>query len=486
LVAVSDDAGASSESPNIILILADDLGWGDLGCYGATQIVTPSCDRLAREGMRYTDAHSPSGVCSPSRYGVLTGRYAWRTWLKNGIVLEHMPLLIESGRLTLPAMLGQHGYATACVGKWHLGWGDEINPNWNGYDAPGPLEVGFDYFFGLPYSHESTERMRVYVENRRVVGLEPGESLDGRAALQRALRDPKTTAKRLTRAAVDFIEQNQDRPFFLYFPTSNVHAPWTPAKEFKDISDAGDYGDYVSEFDWTVGEILDALDRLDLARNTLLIVTSDNGGRWQPDMMEGHEPNGAWVGTKGGVLEGGHRVPFIARWPGKIEAGETSDQTICLTDLMATTAAVVGHTLPDTQAEDSYDILADLLGKAGGDPIREATVHHSVTGVYAIRQGRWKLIEGQRGGHQEMPEVWTLVTPEVQFKPERAPRTGEFLDLWCDFRIPGPDPNAPRGQLYDLESDPRENVNLYNERPEVVERLQRLLDRYRAEGRSKP
>jgi arylsulfatase A-like enzyme len=482
-------AGASSDAPdgapNIVLILADDLGWGDLRCYGATKAVTPNCDRLAMEGIRFTDAHSSSAVCSPSRYSVLTGRYAWRTWLKNGILLEHMPLLIEPGRLTLPSMLKDYGYATACVGKWHLGWGSDINADWNGEVQPGPLEVGFEYFYGIPTSHDSPDRLRVYVEDRRVVGLEPGENLFDNDTLRRVMRDRPDTAKRLTRVAVDFIERNKDGRFFLYFPTSNVHMPWTPAKEFKGISDAGEYGDYVSEFDWSVGEILDALDRLDLADNTLVVVTSDNGARNRPDLTVGHISNGPWRGGKGGVYEAGHRVPFIARWPGRIGAGETSGETICLTDLTATAASIVGYTLEDSQAEDSYDVLPALSGRSAGDPIREATVHHSVTGVFAIRQGRWKLIESQRGGNQEVAGIWDMVKAESMSLPLYDPDTGELIDVWYDFQVPGPDPDAPPGQLFDLEADPAESVNLYGEHPEVVERLQQLLARYRSEGRSR-
>jgi arylsulfatase A-like enzyme len=474
---------SSSDLPNIILILADDLGWGDLGSYGATQIETPNCDRLAREGIRFTDAHSASAVCSPSRYAVLTGRYGWRTWLKNGILLEHMPLMIEPGRLTLPTMLKERGYATACIGKWHLGWGDQINPDWSGEVAPGPLEVGFDYYFGVPYSHASDYQLRVYVENRRIVGLDFKGDRGLHHALQRAQRRMDLTATRLSEAAVGWIERNKDRPFFLYYPTTNVHNPWTPDRRFMGMSNAGPYGDFVMEFDWAVGEVVDALDRLGLTERTLVIVTSDNGANKRGSML-GHEPNGPWRGLKGQIYESGHRVPFLARWPGRIEAAAVSDETICLTDLMATCAAIVDYALPDSAGEDSYDILPAMFGETYQRPIREATVHHSFTGLFAIRQGEWKYIEGSGNGQMAVPEIWSIVKLDNQFKPVRTGRDGPFQDVWFDFQKAEPDFDGPPVQLYNLSVEPAETTNVWREHTAVVERLQALLDRYRAEGRS--
>ncbi len=461
--------------PNVIIILADDLGWGDLGVYGARAIETPSCDRLAEQGIRFTDAHSSSAVCSPSRSSVLTGRYGWRTWLKNGILLEHMPLLIEPGRVTLPEMLRRTGYATACVGKWHLGWGNEIDPDWTGEVSPGPLETGFDYFFGLPFSHRSSEWQRVYVEDRRVVGLAAGESLGDLPTLRRVMRPLETTAKKLTSVAEDFIVRNSGRPFFLYLATTNVHDPWTPDREFLGSSEAGTYGDFVVEFDWLVGRITGVVDSLGIGARTLIVVTSDNGANNRASMM-GHEPNGKWRGTKGEIYEAGHRVPLIIRWPDRIDAGRVSDETVCLNDFMATCAAIVGYELPDSTAEDSYDFLPVLTGESLDGPVREATVFHSVAGMFAIRQGNWKLIDGQGGGSVPVPEVWSVVRMEARFVPRRDPQTGAFRDVWYDFRIDDPSPDEPPGQLYDLENDPGETVNLWDDHPEVVGRLLTLLE----------
>ncbi len=463
--------------PNVIIILADDLGWGDLGVYGAHHIDTPNCDRLAGEGIRFTDAHSSSAVCSPSRYSVLTGRYGWRTWLKNGILLEHMPLLIEPGRLTLPEMFRRSGYATACIGKWHLGWGDEIDPDWNGEVSPGPLETGFDYFFGIPFSHNSSPEQRVYVKNRRVHGLREGESVGDMKTFPRIRRRLDTTAERLTSAAVAWIERNSAGPFFLYFPTTNVHLPWRPGRQFLGSSRAGLYGDFVVEFDWIVGQIVDAVDRAGIAERTLIVVTSDNGANKLAGMA--HEPNGRWRGRKGDVYEAGHRVPFIAKWPGRIAPGVKSNETISLVDLMATCAAIVGYELPDSSAEDSYDLLPVLTGESLDGPVREATVFHSVAGMFAIRQGKWKLIDGQGGGGVPVPEVWSAVRLEARFVPRRDPQTGAFRDVWYDFRIDDPSPGEPPGQLYDLENDPGETVNLWDDHPEVVGRLLTLLESYR-------
>ena len=485
LVVLACDAGRP-DLPNIIIILADDLGYGDLGCYGAERIPTPNCDRLAEGGIRFTDAHTASAVCSPSRYSLLTGRYAWRTWLKNGIILEHMPLIVETDRLTLPKMLQEKGYETGCVGKWHLGWGTEINPNWDGRVAPGPLEVGFDYFFGLPFSHSSSAKQRVWFENRRVVGLEPGESLDDGETLKRITRNMEHTAETLSKSALRFIERYPDKPFFLYYPTVNVHRPWTPAREFHGKSEAGIYGDFVMEFDWVVGQIVETLDRLGLTERTLLIVTSDNGANNGGSDMS-HKANGELRGMKGDIFEAGHRVPFIASWPGVIEPGSESDETICLSDLMATIATVVGYDLPETAGEDSYDIMPALRGGPTTAAIREATVHHSVTRLFAIRQGKWKYIEGRGDGNNPSRSVSIVARENLKSQPQRNPQTGEFNPVWWDFRYQYQFTNADSlpAQLYDMEADTAERVNLWGEHPEIVERLQKLLDRYRDEGRSR-
>lgn len=480
LLAAGDGPAAA---PNVVLIMADDLGYGDLGCYGAQEYRTPSCDRLAQQGMRFLDAHSPSAVCSPTRYGLLTGRYAWRTWLKNWVLFENMPLLIESQRLTVPSLLRHQGYACGCVGKWHLGWGG--GEKWDFRDGlrPGPLEVGFDSFFGVPHSHNSSERHQVYVRDRRIVGLGEG-TLDDKSVRRRVVRRLEDTATTLSVAAVEFIEQHTDERFFLYYPTTNIHFPLTPHERFQGRGQAGVYGEFVLEFDWAVGEVLDALDRLDLSDQTLVIVTSDNGARPHSD-MHSHRPNGSLRGTKRTIYEGGHRVPMIVRWPDHIEAGSTSEETVCLSDWLATLAAIVEYPLPTSAGEDSFDITPVLFGQDYQGPIREATVHHSVSGQFAIRKGKWKLIEGGTDGDYAKPTG--LAQKKARGEPTIDPTSGQFRPLIYDIL---PDPEAlalvPPYQLYDLAADPSESENIWMDHPKIVEDLVTLLDRYRSTGRSTP
>ena len=466
--------------PNIVIIFADDLGYGDLSSYGATKIQTPHCDRLARDGMRFTDAHSPSAVCSPSRYGLLTGRYAWRTWMKNWVLLEHMPLLVESDRLTVPQMLKDLGYVTGAVGKWHLGWGDRTHPDFNEDSKLGPLDVGFDRFFGVPFSHNSSLMLQNFVRDRRIVGLAPDEDINDPEVQQRVARKLENTAINLSREAVQFIKDNRDGPFFLYYPITNIHFPLTPNERFQGGSDAGVYGDFVVEFDWAVGEIIQILDDLELAGNTLLIVTSDNGARPDPSMGE-HRPNGDLRGTKRQIWEGGHRVPLIVRWPGEVEPGSTTDETVCLTDLMATLASYFDYQLSDGAAEDSVDILPVLKGRSYERPIREATVHHSVAGMFALRMGDWKLVEGDtdgdfRTGHKASAQAANL--------PSRDPTTGQLQPFTYD--ILDFDQETPVYRLYNLREDAAESTDVAAKYPERVSELRSLLDRYRTSGRSVP
>ena len=463
--------------PNVVFIMADDLGYGDLGCYGATHFETPACDRLAEEGMKFTDAHSPSAVCSPTRYGVLTGRYCWRTWLKNWVLFAEHPLLIETDRLTMGKIFQQAGYTTACIGKWHLGWGTELNPDFSGEVKPGPLEVGFDDFFGVPFSHNSPKPLQVYVRNRRIVNLAPGLRYDSPAAMKDTVRKLEDTAITLSREAVAFIERNKSRPFFLYYPTTNIHFPLTPNSRFQGSSKAGVYGDFVVEFDWAVGEVLAALDRYNLTSNTLVVLTSDNGARPHP-ALNGHPCNGPWRGTKRQIYEGGHRVPLIVRWPGKVEAGSTSDETVCLTDFFRTFAAIVNQPVPEGAGEDSYDITDILRGRAHKTPLREATVHHSVAGRFALRKGDWKLVEGRGDGDYPRNAQGTIAV--VTHTPTRDPDTGEWLKL--DYFGLSP---AGAFQLYNLRDDPTESSDLSEEHPDKVQELKALLDRYRASGHSR-
>ena len=452
--------------PNIVVILADDMGYGDPGAWNPdSKIPTPHIDRLAAEGMRFTDAHSPSAVCTPTRYGLLTGRYAWRTRLTQGVLVGYSPNLIDTTRLTLPAMLRQAGYATAGIGKWHLGLGDADRTDYARPLRPGPVSLGFDYYFGIPSSLDFEPY--VWFENDRVERL-PTDSIEASrpcckedfyrgGAIAPDFRHvdvlPRTVEK-----SVEYVMQAGDKPFFLYVPFSAPHTPWLPTEPFQGSSGAGTYGDFAVQVDAGVGDIINALDEAGVADNTLVVFTSDNGAHWLPEEIEmfDHRANLNWRGMKADIHEGGHRVPFVVRWPGRIRAGSVSHELISLVDLMATFASVTGQALPDDAGEDSYDLMPVLLGEPLEGPIREAAVHHSVTGAFAIRQGSWKLIEGLGSGGFTQP-----VSVE-------------------------PGPGDPLGQLYHLRDDPGETNNLYAEHPEVVERLSALLNRYREQGYSRP
>ena len=472
----------SNPRPNIVFILADDLGYGDLRCLNAaSKIPTPNMDRVAAEGVRFSDAHSPSAVCTPTRYGILTGRYCWRTRLKQGVLWNgYAPALIEEGRETVASFLSRHGYHTGCVGKWHLGlnWAskdgkpvtadehDQVD-----FDRPvarGPGSVGFDYSCIIPASLDMPPYC--WVENDRAVEaptlLDPGSERvwsGGRGFWRKGLRSPSfqfhEVLPTITQKSVEYIEERarHDQLFFLYVALASPHTPWVPNPSFRGRSQAGVYGDFVHETDWAVGQILNALERRGLAENTLLIVTSDNGAHWPASQIEKHDhrANHIYRGQKADVWDGGHRIPFIARWPGPAPAGTVCDDTICLTDLFATAAAVVGQPHPLTSGEDSCSILPHLLGKHVG-PIREATVHHSLSGMYAVRQGPWKLILGRGSGGFTQPS-------------QIEPKQGE-----------------PAGQLYNLAEDPAETNNLHQQRPDVVEALTRLLNKYRRQGHSRP
>ena len=465
-------ADTSCDFPNIVFIMADDMGYGDPGCYGATKIKTPNIDRVARQGVRFTDAHTPSAVCTPTRYGVLTGRYCWRSRLKKGVLYSgHDPLLIEPDRLTVASLLKSKGYDTAAVGKWHVGLGLQERADFSKQLEPGPLALGFNYAFILPASHDIAPYC--FVENGYVVGELTEQKKRITANQNKGLATKGWTeekiAPEITKKAVKFIENhaktNKNQPFFLYFTPAAPHLPNIPAEFMQGTSQAGDRGDHVQEFDWSVGQVLDTLDRLNLADNTLVIITSDNGGL-PGDFKEGtditnwptygHKTNDDLKGWKADIYDGGHRVSFVARWPGKIKPDSTSSELICLTDLTATCAAITKSSLPDNAAEDSYNVLPALLNQKLDKPIREAVVHHSLTGVFAIRQGKWKLIPALGSGGLTKPQ------------------TAE------------PNPGEPAGQLYDMENDPAETKNLWSQHPDVVERLTALLEKYKNQGHSRP
>ncbi len=463
---------------NIVLILADDLGYGDLSSYGATHFRTPNIDRLAREGLRFTDAHSPHPVCTPTRYGLLTGRYSWRTWAGTSNVWSDDPLLIEEGRYTLPQLLREAGYATAIVGKWHLGFGRPGSEHWTeaGVDynqriAPGPLEVGFDYFFGIPHVGQQPH---IFIENHRVVGLQPDSPLRllrdrrwlGRLSYRErvaypprhqflggrgALYDHRELAVQLTRRAEDWLREHATEPFFLYFAHRNTHGPIIPHERFRGRSGIGPYGDFVLELDWSVGRILDALDDLGLADDTLVLFSSDNGGVVRD--AGGHRVNGPLRGQKTEAYEGGQRVPLLARWPGRVTAGAESSALVALTDTLATCAELLNRELPPGAGPDSFSFLGALLGRKPSRPVRTSLVHNGYHGGFAIREGAWKLLPFQGGGG-------------------RSAEGGR----WNPFAS---DSSRPYGQLYNLDDDLGERRNLFTEEPERVARLTRLLKRIR-------
>jgi arylsulfatase A len=455
--------------PNIVIVLADDMGIGDPGCYNRdTKVATPNIDKLAAQGMRFTDMHSPSAVCSPTRYGLLTGRYCWRGSLKSSVCFGYDPLLIEPGRLTLAALLKRQDFNTAAIGKWHLGLGGGMKADFFKTLNPGPRQVGFDYFLGFP----AALNMKPYVIIENARALKPptdfmpasrSQRLGGPAQWEAGPCAPGfkhvEVQPRFAAKAVEFIShQKAEKPFFLYFPLTGPHEPWVPTEEFHGHSNAGPYGDYVEQMDATLGQIMQALDDGGFSENTLLIFTSDNGALWLPDEIKffRHKANGDWRGQKGDIWEGGHRVPFIARWPGRIQSLTTSGETLCLTDLMATMAAIVGAKLPDDAAEDSFNFLPILLGEKQTRPTRDFMIYHSFDGSFGIRQGAWVLSPtlGSRGFSNPARLV--------------------------------PSPGEAEGQLYNLRDDPGQTKNLWLTRPEQVRRLMALLEKAKLDGRTRP
>jgi arylsulfatase A-like enzyme len=464
--------GAPARPPNIVFILSDDLGYGDLACQNAeSKITTPHLDRLAAQGVRFTDAHSPSAVCTPTRYGVITGRYAWRSRLKSGVLEGYSPDLIEPGRPTVASLLRSRGYHTGAIGKWHLGLGDQEKTDFTRPLHPGPLDHGFDSFFGIPASLDMPPYL--YVENDRVVeqatATTEGKNQSGvywrGGAMAPSFQFDRVLATLAAKATAYLRERaaRRGQPFFLYLALTGPHTPWAPRKEFLGRSKAGLYGDFVGEVDAVTGEVLATLDKTGLGRNTLVIFTSDNGPeRFAYERVPefGHYSMGRLRGVKRDAWEGGHRVPFLARWPGRIRPGTTSEETICLTDLVATAAALAGAKVPANAGEDSYNIAPALFGEKRAAPIREATVLHTANGEFAIRQGDWVFIDAKTGMNSPEPE-W--------FRKERGYALHKFL-----------------GELYDLRQDLAERTNLYAERPEVVAKLKDLLEKYKREGRSAP
>jgi arylsulfatase A-like enzyme len=475
----------AAEKPNVVVILADDLGYGDVKRFNPDgKIPTPHIDALADAGTMFTDAHSPSAVCSPTRYGLITGRYAWRSRLKSGVLGGLSPRLIEPGRLTVAQLMKDNGYHTAAVGKWHLGMDWQLKPGKRvtelgiesrdqvfnvEYDRPirsGPNAVGFDYYFGISASLDMVPY--TFIENDRVAANptedrdfpmmlgKPGRTRKGPAAPGFEAEDVLPT---LTRKAVGYIDQRakSGKPFFLYLPLASPHTPIVPTKEWQKKSGTP-YMDFVAATDAAVGEVLAALKKNGLEENTLVIFTSDNGCSPQADFPAlaklGHNPNYHFRGHKADIYEGGHRVPFVVRWPGKVKANATCDALACHTDLLATLADVLGVKLPDDAGEDSVSLLPALGVKKG--PVRESVVVHSVNGSFGVREGKWKLCLCPGSGG------WS------------APR-------------PGKEPaGAPDVQLFDLSKDIGEKTNLQAEETERVARMTEALRKWADDGRSTP
>jgi len=469
VLASSLSAAVAADRPNILLILADDLGYGSLNSYGADEshIRTPNIDRLAKEGRRFTDASTPSSVCSPTRYGLLTGRYDWRTDKKHGVLNTTDPLHIDTSRPTIASLLKSVGYRTAAIGKWHLGYGTE-KADFTKPLSPGPLDIGFDYHFAVPQNHGDASG--VYVRNRHVVGLRSdrtiavGKSPYGRdyMGIDAPQRVDKNVMDELTTDAIQWLaQQSNDTPFFLYFAPVAIHFPYTPSDRTKGQSGVGLYGDWIHELDVSVGRILDMLDRMQASHDTLVIFTSDNGGVL---MTEGDRPeavayraglrcNGDLRGRKHSIYDGGFRVPFLVRWPGRVPAATVCDETINLVDMYATIAAIIDQPVPSDEevAEDSFNVLAALMVASPSSPLRPLMILHSPNGNFAIRQGRWKYIEGK-------------AYPTLK----KIPRRDELGT-----------------QLYNLDDDPAEQHNLLEEYPDMASRLADLLNEQRNKGRTR-
>jgi arylsulfatase A len=477
---------AAASPPNVVIVLADDMGWGDLGCYGSTAIPTPNVDELARTGLRLTDCHAAAAVCTPSRYALLTGRYAWRSPLKRSVLMGHGPALIEPSRPTLASMLHDAGYATGAFGKWHLGLGwrrqdgtvvDVADPGLDlnsdpaadiDYRSPfadGPTVLGFERYFGMSASLDMPPYTFLDQDHTLGVPDRPKQPQYGeqRPGLQSPGWPDHEVDVRFVEAATQWIRDvAPHRPFFAYVPLSAPHRPCLPPDFARGRTTAGARGDMVWLLDWAVGQLRTALHDAGVFDDTLLIVSSDHGGltHFTDDNGDGsHRPNGPWRGQKGDLWEGGHRIPFVAHWPRRIPAGLTRGDPVCLTDVLPTVAAAAGLTPPDGAGEDGRNVLSMLEDRGDVDPQRPI-VHHSMGGRFAIRRGRWKAIfaRGAAGGMSE-PTAHQL-----------------FADHGV---VPHPSPpwdaEHPQGQLYDMANDPGETVNLWDDKPDLVADLYEQL-----------
>lgn len=460
-----------SERPNIIYILADDMGYGDVSSLNPdSKIRTAHLDRMAEAGMRFTDGHSSSAVCTPSRYSILTGRYNWRSQLKSGVMNGYSRPLIEAGRMTAASLLKQAGYRTACVGKWHLGleWtlksDDPTDVDYTKPISNGPNSHGFDYYYGISASLDMAPY--VYIENDRVTAL-PDRITVGDDEMGFWRKGPtgedfhhEEVLPKCTEKVLEIIEDSHSEPFFIYFPLPAPHTPILPTADFQGKSGTNLYGDFVLMCDDVVGQIVSKLEECGISDNTIVIFTSDNGCSPKANYEElaklGHNPSYVFRGQKADIYEGGHRVPLLVKWPQGIKGGTISDEPVCLVDLLATIAELVGVSLPEDAGEDSVSNLSVWQGLTTDAPLREAIVHHSINGSFSIRKGKWKL--------------------------ELCPGSGG----WSSPR-PGQEPEgAPPIQLYDLTRDIGERQNVQDRYPEVVEELTELLRDYVRTGRSTP
>jgi arylsulfatase A-like enzyme len=490
LIGVLFIVGCSSTQnklPNIVLIYADDMGYGDLNCQNPeSKIPTPNLDQLASEGMLFTDAHSSSGICSPSRFALLTGTYHWRR--QHDIVGPFGKPFFRSGDITLPQVLKTVGYTTACIGKWHLGWDWEFENDpsgevfqwgamrkvylpddidWSKPVAGGPLARGFDSYFG-----DGTINFPPYawVENDRIIEA-PTELMDihsigfdtkeGEWEFRPGpkLKDwnPYDVLPALTRRTLEWINnQDDNQAFFLYFALPSPHAPIIPNDAFDGSSQAGAYGDFMVQTDWVVGQVINALQEKGLENNTIVIFSADNGPEayaWKRAENYDHYSMGDFRGLKRDVWEGGHHVPFIVKWPGEIEAGSISDEVISQVDIMATLAQITGIELPVGSAPDSYNILPVLKGEKFNSPLRAATIHNTYESTWGIRMGEWLYIDSPSGGHREMPESFRKLRGYTDFDTE--------------------------GLLFNMKDDPEQRVNLFEKYPERVKEMEALLSLYR-------
>lgn len=492
---------AAPRQPNIIVIMADDLGYGDLSCYNETADPTPNLDKLAAEGIRFTSGYCSASTCTPTRYSLLTGTYAFRT-KGTGIAPPAAPAIIAAGSQTLPAMLKDVGYRTAVIGKWHLGLGGENGPDWNGEINPGPLEIGFDHCFLLPTTNDRVPQ--VYVEDRRVLNLEAADPLwvgskkpspdhptgithrdtlkmdwthghndtihNGISRIgfytggQSARFRDEDLADAWIERSVAWMEKDRSKPFFLFFASHDIHVPRMPHERFQGKSPRGFRGDSILELDWSVGELMGALDRLGIAENTLVVFCSDNGPVLDDGYADGalekigdHRPAGPFKGGKYSVYEGGTRTPFLTRWKGTITPG-VSDETVCTIDLFASLAYLTGGDMPADEALDSKDVLGALLGESGSRGRDELVQQdNGGGGNFGFRSGDWKLVRHDKGKARNVVVEQELATTDV-----------------------------PRFQLYDLSVDPGETNDVIERHPEIAVRLKKRLEEIFAAGRSRP